>query len=375
MTTSTVTSSSPALSGSGNLRNFGQMGDKKLLALAEQMTAYAEVDPKGWKAVTKEVESRGFDMPAPDTAGGPPPAPEGLTFTPHKAAPAKATANILNGSPDVWMEQKFDGWRMIAIVDEGGTVELYARTGTRLTEHLPHVVEQLTGHVPAGTILDGEAGVACDSWSQVQGVLSGHPKEASRAGQVGFFVFDCLQADGEDLMNETLEVRHQRLAEILWGVPGPTGSAAGIWTTPRFEATEEAYQRIIAAGFEGAVIKKRDSIYKPGAKGAGWIKLKLAGTEDVVVMGFRAGEGDRGQQRLLGAIEFGQYLDGELVARGSVGGGFDDDTARWIWEHQDELIGRVIEISHFGKAEGFRHPQWMRLRDSGDKAPEECLWS
>ena len=73
MTTSTVTSSSPALSGSGNLRNFGQMGDKKLLALAEQMTAYAEVDPKGWKAVTKEVERRGFDMPAPDTAGGPPP--------------------------------------------------------------------------------------------------------------------------------------------------------------------------------------------------------------------------------------------------------------------------------------------------------------
>ena len=64
-------------------------------------------------------------------------------------------------------------------------------------------------------------------------------------------------------------------------------------------------------------------------------------------MGFRAGEGDRGQQRLLGAI----------------------------WEHQDELIGRVIEISHFGKAEGFRHPQWTRLRDSGDKAPEECLWS
>lgn len=44
-------------------------------------------------------------------------------------------------------------------------------------------------------------------------------------------------------------------------------------------------------------------------------------------------------------------------------GGYDDPTARWIWEHQDELLGRVIEISHFGKAEGFRHPQWMRLRD------------
>lgn len=373
-TTINTESNSPAHSGSGNLRNLGRMGDQKLAALAEQMTSYAETHPVTWQAVITEVESRGMTAPAPTNT--PPPEPKGLTFAPQKAAPSKADpATILDGSPEVIMEYKFDGWRMIAIVDGNGDVELYARTGTRLTDHLPHIAAELSEHVAPGTILDGEAGVRDDDWGAVQGVLSGHPKEPSRAGQVGFYVFDCLQATGTDLMGEPLGIRHGVLDGILSKIPANAGEHAGIWSTPRFRATDAEYQRIVKEGFEGAVVKRLDAIYRPGTKGGGWTKLKVVGTEDVVVMGFRAGEGERGEQRHLGSIEFGQYLDGTLVQRGNVGGGFDDDTARWIWAHQDELLGRVLEISHFGKGDGFRHPQLVRLRDQGDKPAEQCLWS
>lgn len=62
---------------------------------------------------------------------------------------------------------------------------------------------------------------------------------------------------------------------------------------------EDYFTHAIAAGLEGLVVKKPDSIYQPGKRNFNWIKLKrtqegeLEDTIDCVVLGYNAGSGKR----------------------------------------------------------------------------------
>ena len=52
-------------------------------------------------------------------------------------------------------ELKFDGWRAAAFVDTG-RVTLHSRNGRPLVAYFPDITAALAGHVPTGTVLDGE---------------------------------------------------------------------------------------------------------------------------------------------------------------------------------------------------------------------------
>lgn len=52
------------------------------------------------------------------------------------------------------VEPKYDGARSIIDITDDG-VEIYSRTGKKFTDHLPHLVDELS-HFPSGTTLDGE---------------------------------------------------------------------------------------------------------------------------------------------------------------------------------------------------------------------------
>jgi ATP-dependent DNA ligase len=115
------------------------------------------------------------------------------------------------------------------------------------------------------------------------------------------------------------------------------------------------------------MVKWLDAPYGSGKRGAGWWKLKPQATVDVVVMGYKPGEGSF--EGLVGAIMFGQYDNGKLIYRGKCSG--MDLTERYDFtENADDYIGTVIEVAHMGLMEpsseyplgAFRHPQFKRTR-------------
>ena len=53
-------------------------------------------------------------------------------------------------------EPKWDGFRVIARVDEHGGVQLSSRRGTRLNEAFPEIVMAVFDQLPARTVVDGE---------------------------------------------------------------------------------------------------------------------------------------------------------------------------------------------------------------------------
>ena len=66
--------------------------------------------------------------------------------------------------------------------------------------------------------------------------------------------------------------------------------------------------------WEGVVAKKRDSTYQPGRRSPSWIKDKLWHTQEVVIGGWRAGEG--GRTSGIGALLLGVPADDGLQFAG-----------------------------------------------------------
>jgi bifunctional non-homologous end joining protein LigD len=147
--------------------------------------------------------------------------------------------------------------------------------------------------------------------------------------------------------------------------------------------------------WEGIVAKKRDSTYQPGRRSQSWIKDKLWRTQEVVIGGWRAGEG--GRTSGIGALLVGVPEEGGLKFAGRVGTGFtekelaklkktlaplhDDESpfnarlsgpdAKGVTYVRPELVGEVrySERTSDGR---LRQPSWRGLRP--DKTPNEVVW-
>ena len=111
-------------------------------------------------------------------------------------------------SPDHIFELKWDGFRVIAFV-ENGTLRLQSRNLRDITTTFSELSELPELLKPDNTIVDGE--VVCfdkegkPSFSLLQKRLREEPFR-SKAGipDVSYIVFDVLYADGKDLTSEPL---------------------------------------------------------------------------------------------------------------------------------------------------------------------------
>ncbi len=146
--------------------------------------------------------------------------------------------------------------------------------------------------------------------------------------------------------------------------------------------------------WEGVVAKKRDSTYQPGRRSSSWIKDKIWNTQEVVIGGWRQGEGGRSSG--IGALMLGIPEEGGLHFAGRVGTGFTEkelgklksilkplDTdespfntrlptqdAKGVTFVRPELVGEVrySERTSDGR---LRQPSWRGLRP--DKDPSEVV--
>jgi DNA ligase-1 len=235
-------------------------------------------------------------------------------------------------------EYKYDGMRLQAHRTADGEIELFTRRQERVSSQFPDVVELLqTGLSPREAILEGEV-VAYDAAAgelrPFQEVMFRRRKhgiaEAARDVPVGLFCFELLYADGEDLTELPYLDRRARLADAL-----TLSDRLRLTTALEVEsasALDAAFEQAVADGSEGLVCKSTgpDAIYRAGARGWLWIKLKrdyrteLADTVDLVVVGAYAGRGRR--RGTYGAVLLAAYDPDEELYRtvGRCGTGFSD---------------------------------------------------
>ena len=88
-------------------------------------------------------------------------------------------------------------------------------------------------------------------------------------------------------------------------------------------------------------------------------------------MGFTHGKGKYNET--IGAVVFGQYVDGKLTELGQASG-MSDEIRMKMGRTPDQFIGRVVEIQGMErlKSGAIRHPRFMSMRS--DKQPDDCIW-
>lgn len=281
------------------------------------------------------------------------------------------------------LEPKLDGFRAQLLIDNKG-VQVYTRTLHSAKGKLTAVERAIEDTLPAfdGTILDGEAvyldpdtGEADFNWtSRVMGSYPPVAKKKQReTGQyLSFVVFDVPVFLGTSIMDRPWQDRRRLLQAIVAEI-----DSEYVTEIDYASVTLENHRRFTEAYGEGSMLKQINAPYRPG-RSSFWLKLKKVLTEDVVIMGATKGLGK--YQGMIGAIKFGQYVDGKLVPRGKCSGMTDRERTIFsakLHQTPDDIIGKVMSISHNGMLGdgGFRHPQFQRLRSLSDKLPTDCTWS
>jgi bifunctional non-homologous end joining protein LigD len=296
---------------------------------------------------------------------------------------------------DDWVyEMKWDGYRAIATVRDG-TVELRSRNGLDFTPTYPEL-QALADAVTGDAVLDGEI-VALDdagrpSFSRLQtrsGITSPRDVERARKVQgVEFFAFDILERDGRSLVTRPYTERRDELRAAVQDV--------GVVRVPPDAGTDldDAIATSRKLKLEGVIAKRASSPYRLGRRSRDWLKIKHTLTQEVVVAGWRPGNGARSDT--VGSLLIGIPGDDGLAYVGRVGSGFSDreltelrgrldriaretsplvgvppvdaKDARWV---TPKLVGEVeyAEVTPDGR---LRAPTWRGWRP--DKSPDEITW-
>ena len=243
--------------------------------------------------------------------------------------PMKATlATDPFSDPDWLFEVKWDGYRVEAVVHRG-QVRLYTRRRQDAANYFPDLA-QASGWIEADeAIVDGEV-VALDAqgrprFSLLQdhtGIRTGRApggKRRSESAQIVYQAFDLLYLDGRSLLAVPLEERKRLLRSRLRS--HPLVRYAGHVDADGIAFFEAARRQEL----EGIVAKLRRSPYEPDRRSRSWLKLKVRGEQEVVVVGWLPGQGTH---KDLGSLIVAVRSGDRWVHAGQVGSGIDTRTRR-----------------------------------------------
>ena len=302
------------------------------------------------------------------------------------------------GDESGWaFEMKWDGVRAVAYL-AAGRVKLLSRKGRDDTKAYFDVADELPKINAKTAILDGEVVVTDAAGRPNFGLLQHRinltkPADIERTAKTypaQLMLFDILELNGQSLIKKTYQERREILENLIPPEPGSRIQAPPIFEGDLRAALETADQLRL----EGVVAKRRNSIYQPGRRTHIWLKIKLHRAQEVVIGGWREGQGRRGGG--VGSLLMGLPTEAGLHYVGRVGSGFNDRQlddiqakleklmrktspfidvpredardAHWV---TPSLVGEVTygELTEPGR---LRHPVWRGLRP--DKSPDEVVW-
>lgn len=327
---------------------------------------------------------------------------------------------------DPWIgSRKMDGAFYKFIKDEDGNMELLGRSKSVKGDYLnkidwvPHL-HPFFESLPNGTCLLGELYFPNNEGSNKVTTIMGCLVDKAIARQekgekLNYYIFDCLAFNDTSLLDVTFEHRIVQLRLCGWSGYNKKHyvSYAEFYTDPKTIISK--IDEILAAGGEGMVLVRANSLYQPGkrpSKDCMKIKKEIANTIDCFFTGkanppSRLYNGkeieswkywqDLSDNSLIegefyedyklgksiepvtkpyfygwaGSLDIGVIKDGKVVTIGCLSGLTDEikATAR-------DQKGKVIEISCMEimdtEGKGLRHAKFNKFRP--DLTIEDCTW-
>ncbi len=167
-------------------------------------------------------------------------------------------------------ELKYDGYRALAGTSPAA---LRTRNGADASRWFAEVVQSLKALPRGAHVLDGEV-VVLDEYGRPDFDRL-HRRARRRGYQPGddlvvYCVFDLLVYRGRDLRAEPIEVRREKLQQLLAEPP------RGMLCVGTVDDGHWLYQQAVALQLEGIVAKRAHSPYV-GGRSSDWLKIKRPG--------------------------------------------------------------------------------------------------
>jgi len=272
-----------------------------------------------------------------------------------------ATSGTLPISDDGWAyEMKWDGLRALAFVS-GGQIRLASRTGRDITFVYPELAGLGSAVGVDQTVLDGEivafGGGAWPDFEALQQRMNISTAAQARALSaqvpVSYLAFDLLWLDGRTLLTEPYSLRR----ELLESLGLQSGRAQ---VPPSFVGESGADIQAVSKQqhLEGIMAKRLSSRYEPGRRTTAWRKIKNVHRQEVVIGGWKPGEG--GRAGWIGSLLVGVHdEDGALIYAGHVGTGFTQQTLRMLGERLAPLRRDASPFAGTVPPEDARFARWV----------------
>ncbi len=241
-------------------------------------------------------------------------------------------------------EEKFDGMRAQVHVS-GQKVGIYSRDLNDITHSFPEIVQFYIKRDLPNLVLDGEICVFKDDEIlpfQLLQKRMGRKKPGKKIMEkypVLFIAYDLLYHDNHPTFEHTLLERRTLLAELSEKHSLPITNQ---FKVNDHEHVDELFERALAHGNEGLMLKKKNSTYEYGQRRKSWLKVKKpGGTLDTVLMYAHAGSGKRGgyySDFTLGiSVKDDERYEEEFIPIGKAYGGYTDEEMKRLNERIKDL--------------------------------------
>src|SRR5436853_4984946 len=228
-----------------------------------------------------------------------------LPFAPPLARMLSSAAAALPEGDGWQFEPKWDGFRTLVFRD-GDEILLQSRDEKPMNRYFPELIAPLAAALPERCVVDGEIVIVGAHGLDFEALLLRiHPaasrvKLLSAQAPASFVAWDLLALGDDDLRNEPLAVRRERLEHVLAGAAPPVHLSPA--TRDRALAADW-FRRFEGAGLDGVMAKRLDAPYRAGERTM--IKVKHERTADCLVAGFRWHK--NGVGAMVGSLLLGLY--------------------------------------------------------------------
>ncbi|HRN77736.1 MAG TPA: ATP-dependent DNA ligase [Candidatus Dependentiae bacterium] len=233
----------------------------------------------------------------------------GIPIRPAAAERLPTAKDIIQKIGPCIAQSKLDGFRLQIHIDNTGNepkVHFFSRNLQDMSFMFPDIVKALQQLDVDTIICEGEAIVYdphTGSFLPFQETVKRKRKhgieQAAEELPLKVFIFDLLYLNGNSFLHKTHEERRKQLLHVFNKYKGDNVQVIDEQPVNTAQELEDYFIANIAAGLEGLVVKRPDSVYTPGKRNFNWIKLKrqeeghLEDTIDCVIVGYYAGKGKR----------------------------------------------------------------------------------
>lgn len=284
---------------------------------------------------------------------------EGATVKPMLAKQEKDIKNRKIFDNKWYISRKVNGVRCLIYFD-GKNIRTASRGATNYDIAIIHIIqhpilEEFFKNHP-NAILDGEVFKKDWSLNKISGICRSQ-KTVNDGKDLQFYWYDIV--DLEQSFSERWKIMQEWSKELQLSDFDPykyfSDSDLHIQFLPQelisgFENMKKLHDEWVKEGWEGAVIRNPDSVYKPGSRGNDWIKIKVYQDAEYPIVGLSEGLRDEDMCFIL------ETPNGQRFNCKPIG---DREQKQWYRDHIDELVGKNLTIKYFEMSgvEGSEIPQ------------------